>query len=136
VTTSPHHDKLKAAMDERLLDLNLTLTQLAIDSGVDRDTIRRWRANGGTRRPAPRMTRPVERRLFWAPGSIQALLDGGEAIPLEIPETAGVTGSERDPVAWIRSLDRLTREEQDAVIGVIAAAIAQAADKQERRRGA
>lgn len=120
-------------MDARLLDLDLTLTQLAVDSGVHLDTIRTWRAGTGTRRPSAKKTRQVEERLWWEHGSIQATLDGGEATALDIPEAAAGMSASTNPVARIRSYDLLTREEQDLAISQVNAAIARAADKQQRR---
>jgi hypothetical protein len=123
---------LKQAMDARLASLgHLTLRQLSIDSDVVIETIRTWRA--GTRTPYASKAARVEDRLFWERGSIRAILDGGEPRPLPITSRNADAAPEGNPISQIRSLDLLTREEQDRAIEQIQAALARAVSMQQRR---
>lgn len=68
-------------MDQRRIDLRLTWEQVAKNGEVSYEAVRAFRAGQPTIR---RLTaRGIEVGLQWAPGSIDAVLSGGEPTPEE-----------------------------------------------------
>jgi transcriptional regulator with XRE-family HTH domain len=82
-TTAQRLDRL---MDARRLELGLRWKRLADDAGISQQTMLQLR-KGHTVSDLT-ITR-AERALEWAPGSISAILDGGDPTPLreDKPET-------------------------------------------------
>ena len=89
--------RLADLMDERRAELRLRWRDVADLGGVSYEVIRAVRNGTGEIR---RLTqRGIEDGLRWAPGSVQAILDGGEPRPLD--ENAGLppmTDEERQDV--------------------------------------
>lgn len=106
--TSSPRQRLAACMDTRREDLRLTWAEVAKKAGVSRETLRQIRNGEGEIRPLTR--RGIEDALGWAPGSITAILAGGE------PTLAGASkdeGRTRDePGAEHEDDDLLTPEER------------------------
>lgn len=78
-------NRLDLAMDARRLSLNLEWRDLAKEAGVSYETLRALRRAGTA---AALTKRRVEDALHWAPGSIDAVLAGGDPMPTE-PEQSG-----------------------------------------------
>lgn len=78
--------------------LKLTQQEVAERAGLSVPTIRRLETNSGTgtRRLGPQVRRALERAIDWQPGSIDALLEGGVARPIETA-TAGEPASPGEP---------------------------------------
>lgn len=74
------HERLDVALERRCDQLDMTWTELAAVSGVSEVTLRALRR--GDNKPSARTKRRLEDALQWERGSIQAILEGGEAIPL------------------------------------------------------
>lgn len=73
-------NRLDLAMDARRLSLNLEWRDLAKAAGVSYETLRALRRAGNA---APLTKRRVEDALHWTPGSIDAVLAGGQPTPAE-----------------------------------------------------
>lgn len=69
------------AMNERRLGLGMDWNDVAIKANVAYETLRALRR--GQRRPNELTVRRLEDALQWEPGSIDAILDGGEPTPRE-----------------------------------------------------
>lgn len=79
--------RLADAIDERRLDLDLRLTDVAERAGITRQTLRRVRFESGE---ITALTKAgLERSLQWRRGSIDAILRGGDPTPIESPESPG-----------------------------------------------
>lgn len=78
-------NRLDLAMDARRLSLNLEWRDLAAEAGVSYETLRALRRAGNA---APLTKRRVEEALRWTPGSIDAVLAGGEPTLAESLESA------------------------------------------------
>ncbi|WUI00245.1 helix-turn-helix transcriptional regulator [Spirillospora sp. NBC_00431] len=74
------HERLAAALERRLDELDLTWSELADAASVHEVTLRAIRR--GDNQPSARTRRRLEGALSWERGSIQAILDGGEPTPL------------------------------------------------------
>jgi transcriptional regulator with XRE-family HTH domain len=72
----PDHERLDRAIQDRAVELDLSYLQLAERAGISDVSLRNFRKGRGVLRP--RNQRRLEVALGWAPGSIGALLDGGE----------------------------------------------------------
>lgn len=81
---SDPHERLDAALDARRLDLDMSWKELALAARTSEATLRAYRS--GARRPTGRSQRRLEDTLKWAHGSIDAILDGGEATPADAPQ--------------------------------------------------
>lgn len=97
--------RLDSAMEARRLELNLEWRDIAQRGGVAYETLRALRRTG---RASALSKRRAESGLDWQAGSIDALLDGGEAVPVEreTPASGGRDGS-------LSELQRLITETQD-----------------------
>lgn len=70
------HRRLDEALDSRRLDLGLSWVQLAALAGVSDVSMRNFRK--GRTAPGSLSKRRIEDALRWAPGSIDAVLEGKE----------------------------------------------------------
>lgn len=85
VTPEPH-ERLKAAMDVRRVDLGLSLREVADAAGVSVETLRAVRR--GSNEPSALTRRGIEKALAWTPGSVERTLAGGE--PQNAPPVARI----------------------------------------------
>lgn len=92
--TESNRQRLARLMDERRQDLRLTWEVVAQRAGMSREGLRRTRE--GERAMRVLTKRGIEDALYWAPGSVDAVLDGGEPTP--IPRT--VTGQASAPLTF------------------------------------
>lgn len=67
-------------MNRRRLDLGMKWRDVAHDGGVSYEAVRSARTGEGV--PADLTKRGIERALKWKPGSVDAILNGGEPTPL------------------------------------------------------
>jgi len=75
------HERLDRALRKRRAELRIrTWRQLATKAGIAGETLRSVRA--GDSRPSDATQAGLEEALEWAPGSIQAILEGGDPVPL------------------------------------------------------
>ncbi|MGW6739685.1 hypothetical protein ACWGDX_02875 [Streptomyces sp. NPDC055025] len=72
--------RLDGAMNARRLELGLAWKDVANVAGISYETLRGVRR--GSTAGAELTLRRIERALKWAPGSIDAVVAGGEATPL------------------------------------------------------
>ncbi|MGK5681627.1 hypothetical protein [Actinoplanes sp. URMC 104] len=87
--------RLAAAVRARRLELGISVRAAATQTAIARDT---WIGlEEATRRTAKTAYATIERTLQWAPGSIYAILDGGDAQPLS--PTASATGESSTALA-------------------------------------
>lgn len=91
---SPSTGRLPQQMRLRRAELGLSVRRSAKLARVDRESWRMWEAG----RYAPRLASHggIERALQWRPGSVSALLGGGEATPVELPPEPDYRDAERD----------------------------------------
>ncbi|WP_159066330.1 hypothetical protein [Streptomyces hygroscopicus] len=75
--------RLAAHTERRIADLGLQYAEVARTAGFSDQTLIAIR-NGAKVRPTTH--RKLEKALLWAPGSVQAILNGGEPTPLN-PES-------------------------------------------------
>jgi hypothetical protein len=68
------------AMNRRRLDLGLRWEVVAESAGISVTGLRLLRTTGGT--PRELTQRGLEKALAWEPGSIRAILDGGDPVPV------------------------------------------------------
>ena len=85
------HEQLDAALSSRRLQRGISWTTLATQVGVSESALRNIRR--GRNLPSDLTKHRLEEALGWAPGSINAILEGGE------PTTRGEL-QERRPVAY------------------------------------
>ncbi|MEE2042011.1 helix-turn-helix transcriptional regulator [Nocardiopsis tropica] len=88
----PERVALRTHIDERVDERGMNLDELADASGLHPETIRR--ARRGTARISTSTRKSIETALAWAPGSINAILAGGQPMPL----------AEESPQAHVRTL--------------------------------
>lgn len=89
--TSPH-EHLDAALDARRVELHMSWRDLTNTAGISYEALRAIRRGGRT--PSLVTKRRVEDALQWAPGSIDAILDGGDPTPLDVPERPAPTADD------------------------------------------
>lgn len=130
----PEREALQRAMETRQKELGITWQEVAREGGVKADTIRAARLGDA---PIQQSTRAaIERGLRWRPGSVNTILAGGSAIPLDAtgPQASrgasGASGSQMwvtppdggepamIPVVWslIPGLEATTPEERAALL--------------------
>jgi DNA-binding Xre family transcriptional regulator len=80
----PERVALRQHIEERADELGMNLDDLAEASGLHPETIRRVRK--GRARIAVSTRRALEKALEWQPGSINAILAGGQPMPIEANE--------------------------------------------------
>lgn len=104
-------------MDERRGHLRMTWDNVAEVAGVSVETV--YRAASG--RPMRTPTKKgIEEALRWAPGSVDAILDGGEPTPLDAAEPEPDRARDRDAElvelrAMVGTLIDYAQELQDRV---------------------
>jgi len=91
--------RLGELIEERRLDLRLRLRDLADVSGLSTETLRQIKAGSGGLRPLTK--RALEEALRWAPGSVDAILAGGD------PAEARRDRRDEDVDQQLRELARL-----------------------------
>ncbi|WP_329520553.1 helix-turn-helix domain-containing protein [Spirillospora sp. NBC_01491] len=77
---SEPHERLDQAMQERGLELKKRWVNIADDAGVTTSALGAIRR--GEYRPSPHTARGIETALQWAPGSVDAILGGGQPTPV------------------------------------------------------
>ena len=83
---------LGTTVRRRRITLGMSISKAAREAGISRAT---WTAvEDGSRETEPYNYGLVEKVLGWAPGSIEAVLAGGEPTELDGYETPGSTDSE------------------------------------------
>jgi transcriptional regulator with XRE-family HTH domain len=90
------HERLDLAMTKRSLDVKKRWVQIAKEAGVSTAALGAIRR--GEYRPSPHTARGIEDALEWEPGSIDAILAGGQPKPKRTPDES------------IRSLQKSTQE--------------------------
>lgn len=78
---TPDYQRLDRLMDARRLDLDMNWDDLALTAKISVATLRAIRR--GETDPRPITKRRMESALRWAPGSIDAVLAGGDPVPVE-----------------------------------------------------
>ena len=101
------HQRLDEAMERQRLALGLEWREVADRAGVSYETLRALRRTGTAN---PLTKRRVEDAFGWAPGSIDAILDGGEPVKADAEKT-----SERTPRQKSRARARRVRELQEEI---------------------
>lgn len=82
MNATEHHTDLDRLMEQRRIELRMTWGEVAAQSGITRAGLGMIRR--GERRPVPLTQARIEDALQWAPGSVEAILDGGK--PTLAPE--------------------------------------------------
>ena len=80
MTTQANRQELADLMDARRQELGLTWDEVAAGADMSREGLRRVREGGRNMRPLTKSG--IERALSWTPGSVDAILEGGEPTPL------------------------------------------------------
>ncbi|MGV2384200.1 MAG UNVERIFIED_CONTAM: helix-turn-helix transcriptional regulator [Thermobifida fusca] len=78
MTPTPH-ERLAQAVEARRGELGLSLREVAERAGITGETLRAVRR--GSNEPSQLTKRGIERALRWAPGSVDAILAGGDPTP-------------------------------------------------------
>jgi|SRR5690606_7104785 len=78
MTPTPH-ERLAQAIEARRGELGLSLREVAERAGITGETLRAVRR--GSNEPSQLTKRGIERALRWAPGSVDAILAGGDPTP-------------------------------------------------------
>ncbi|WP_194821263.1 helix-turn-helix domain-containing protein [Micromonospora sp. S-DT3-3-22] len=108
-------DQLGQRVRSRRLELGLSARAAAQAAGIDRNT---WSyLENGTRRTAEFNYAGVERALRWAPGSISAILGGGE--PTVLPSDIPPAEDDDEEIALVRTDPRLTDDMRQRIILLI-----------------
>lgn len=89
------HERLDEAMNQRRLELRLKWRDLANAAGITYEALRAIRR--GESRPTEFTARALDEVLRWAPGSVYAILNGGEPTPLEAAAEQGRTSKPPAP---------------------------------------
>lgn len=84
---SQAHERLSDAMRERGIRLGKRWVQIAKDAGITTSALGAIRR--GEYRPSPHTAAALDDALGWKPGSVEAILDGGE--PSSAPPTARIS---------------------------------------------
>lgn len=141
---TPEREALQEAMEARREYLKITWQDVAREGGVKADTIRAART--GTAPIQQSTHAAIERGLQWKPGSVGAVLAGGEPTPLEAigprvgQGASGASGSQvwvtppgggapaMVPVVWslIPGLENTSPEERAALTEEMIARMAHA----------
>lgn len=129
------HERLDALMNERRLELGMRWNNVASDADISVAALRAIR--NGDYRAGELTARHIEDALRWQHGSIQAVLDGGEPIPLELvspqqpatdyPDDMSLTDEEK--LVW-QGLPLLDHAGRRRVLRMVRAAVA--AEQQEK----
>jgi transcriptional regulator with XRE-family HTH domain len=90
-----HRQRLASLAKERRQEQGLSVRQAADAADIARGT---WTAlEDGTRKTSDHNYRGIERALHWAPGSIAAILDGGDPMPQPDTDAAPITADLTPP---------------------------------------
>lgn len=87
--TREYATPLDEHMNRRRLDLGMKWRDVASDGGISYEALRSARV--GDAAPADLTKRGIERALKWQPGSVDAILAGGEPTPLNEAPAREVT---------------------------------------------
>lgn len=123
-----HHEHLARLMDHRRLELGMKWDEVATAAGIKPPTLRAIR--NGTNSPSPLTRRGLERALNWEPGSIEAILDGGDlpspmdAADAKLDQSAHLAAdlrraTEERITAQIRDLGLRDLQTVDAIVGAL-----------------
>ncbi|MBM0277224.1 helix-turn-helix domain-containing protein [Micromonospora tarensis] len=116
-------EHLAKAIETRRIELGLSGAAAARAAGIDRAT---WTsAENGTRRTAEHNYAGIERALQWKPGSIRAVLGGGEPMTLDPSASEPVD----EEIELVRTDPRLTADMRERIIRLIV-------ERRERDRAA
>jgi DNA-binding Xre family transcriptional regulator len=105
-------DRVAKAVDERMLDMNLTMTELSDRAELSPITVRRVRQAKGTKLTVSSM-RKLSTALGWTPDSIQRLINGQEPIiaptpqdnqPVALSGVIDATGLTPDQIAYLQGI--------------------------------
>lgn len=91
------HQRLDRAMRERGIELGKRWVQIAREAGITTSALGGIRR--GQYRPSPHTARALERALQWESGSVDAILAGGDPVPLR--STAEVIASTQEITAQV-----------------------------------
>ncbi|MEV5629133.1 helix-turn-helix domain-containing protein [Micromonospora tulbaghiae] len=104
---------LAARVRARRMELGLSVRKAAESAEMDRNT---WSyLEDGSRRTAEFKYAGIERALRWAPGSVAAILGGGEPTPAD----PAVAVEDDEEIALVRSDPRLSDEMRERIIALI-----------------
>lgn len=114
----------------RRLELGLSVRAAADGAGINRAT---WATieEGSSRLQKHRWAR-IERALSWTPGSIQAVIDGGQPTPLKV-ERGSRTDLEEE-LDRIQALDVPASTKRKLISAIVALFEEEQAEQGERRR--
>ncbi|MDX3033010.1 helix-turn-helix domain-containing protein [Streptomyces scabiei] len=87
------HERLDLAMNERRLKLRMSWREVAQAAGISYEALRAIRK--GNYRPTELTARALDEALQWMPGSVHAVLDGGEPMTVEAQATAEQEADQR-----------------------------------------
>lgn len=76
-----HHERLASLMNDRRLELDMKWDEVAAAARIKPPTLRAIR--NGMNRPSDLTARGLDRALDWEPGSVEAILAGGEPTPMQ-----------------------------------------------------
>jgi transcriptional regulator with XRE-family HTH domain len=96
--------RLMSLIEEKRLDLGITLREFADSAGISYEALRNFRSGNGTLRPLTQ--RKIETALGWPRGAVGRVLEGREESAPKIPP---------DIEAAIRRSGDLTQAEKDEV---------------------
>lgn len=106
-------EAVAAAIQARLLELDMTQADLAARAGVASETVRELRTNLHPRRRSPRTMSAISEALSWPPNHLARVLSGGDAdLPLQTSSTelAEITEELGEITARLADIaDRLTK---------------------------
>lgn len=85
------HKRLDQVMNDRRVELDMTWGEIATRARIAEVTLRAIRK--GDNNPGELTARRLEDALQWEPGSIEAILDGGQPTPVQ--EEPGLSFGER-----------------------------------------
>lgn len=106
-------ERLARKIEARRIELGLSGAAAARAAGIDRAT---WSsAENGIRRTAEHNYAGIERALRWQPGSISAILDGGEPTPADAPSSEPVD----EEIELVRTDPKLTPDMRERIITLI-----------------
>jgi hypothetical protein len=105
--------RLADLMERRCVQLHLTWTQVAERGGTTTESIRQAR-NGKTMRALTQYA--IERGLAWQQGSMQAILNGGDPVPIDVEprlpdNTPGLPRPGGEVAAALAAIDAIPDDE-------------------------
>jgi transcriptional regulator with XRE-family HTH domain len=106
-------DLLARRVRARRVELGLSVRAAAQAAEMDRNT---WSyLEDGTKKTAEFKYAGIERALQWEPGSVTAVLEGGEPTPI----TAPVETDDDEEIELVRGDKKLTPEMRERIIALI-----------------